>query len=209
MVREAGRPRGKTSPYGFFVKMCYEEHKKKYPNENVQVTEISKKCSEKWKTMTPAEKQRFVELAQKDAERYQAEVAAFGGEDAVRKRKRGKKDVNAPRRPLSAFFFFSQVKRPDVQQGHPEWRVGQVAQELGRQWKDLTETEKKKYEEMVTRDKARYEVEMRDYKASGGGPPASGKKPAGRGGASTSATSHPSADDDGDDDDDDEGDDDE
>jgi hypothetical protein len=23
--------RGKTSPYGFFVKMCYEEHKKKFP----------------------------------------------------------------------------------------------------------------------------------------------------------------------------------
>jgi len=57
--------RGKTSPYGFFVKMCYglliikffmqnvfffvEEHKKKYPNECVQVTEISKKCSQKWK----------------------------------------------------------------------------------------------------------------------------------------------------------------
>jgi len=127
------------------------------------------------------------------------------------KRKRGKKDVNAPRRPLSAFFFFSQVKRPDVQQGHPEWRVGQVAQELGRQWKDLTETEKKKYEEMVTRDKARYEIEMRDYKAGTGGPVGGGKKPAGRGGAaaSTSAPSHPSHDDEPDDDDDDEGDDDE
>jgi len=213
MVREAGRPRGKTSPYGFFVKMCYEEHKKKYPNENVQVTEISKKCSEKWKTMTPAEKQRFVELAQKDAERYQAEVAAFGGEDAMRKRKRGKKDVNAPRRPLSAFFFFSQVKRPEVQQGHPEWRVGQVAQELGRQWKELTDTEKKRYEEMATRDKARYEVEMRDYKAggTGAGGGAGGKKSAGRGAAaaSTSATSNPSADDEPDEDDDDEGDDDE
>ncbi|VDM73665.1 unnamed protein product, partial [Strongylus vulgaris] len=50
-MRDIGKPpvRGKTSPYGFFVKMCYEEHKKKYPNENVQVTEISKKCSEKWK----------------------------------------------------------------------------------------------------------------------------------------------------------------
>lgn len=50
-MRESAKPpvRGKTSPYGFFVKMCYEEHKKKYPNENVQVTEISKKCSEKWK----------------------------------------------------------------------------------------------------------------------------------------------------------------
>ena len=49
-VREGKCPvRGKTSPYGFFVKMCYEEHKKKYPGENVQVTEISKKCAEKWK----------------------------------------------------------------------------------------------------------------------------------------------------------------
>lgn len=51
-AREGKCPvRGKTSPYGFFVKMCYEEHKKKYPGENVQVTEISKKCAEKWKVI--------------------------------------------------------------------------------------------------------------------------------------------------------------
>lgn len=115
-MREIGKPpvRGKTSPYGFFVKMCYEEHKKKYPNENVQVTEISKKCSEKWKvgfhlpfyfhpclqTMSDEEKRRFYELAQKDAERYQAEVAAYGGEDQMRKRKRSKRDPLAPKRAL-------------------------------------------------------------------------------------------------------------
>uniref|UniRef100_A0A8L8JTX7 HMG box domain-containing protein n=1 Tax=Heligmosomoides polygyrus TaxID=6339 RepID=A0A8L8JTX7_HELPZ len=165
-MRDIGKPpvRGKTSPYGFFVKMCYEEHKKKYPNENVQVTEISKKCSEKWKTMSDDEKRRFYELAQKDAERYQAEVglweyelavldvvlaffgishdfdvlgafilcgvAAYGGEDAMRKRKRAKKDPNAPKRALSAFFFFSQDRRPEVQQMHPEWKVGQVTSAL-------------------------------------------------------------------------------
>lgn len=172
MPRDSSKPRGKTSPYGFFVKMCYEEHKKKYPSENVQVTEISKKCSEKWKTMTQSEKQRFYELAQKDAERYQSECMAFGGEDAMRKRKRSKKDPDAPKRALSAFFFFSHDKRPEVQQGHPEWKVGQVAQELGRQWKELTEEMKRKYDEMAQRDKGRYEVEMRDYKA--------GKKPAPR-----------------------------
>jgi len=146
--------------------MCYEEHKKKYPNENVQVTEISKKCSEKWKTMTDEEKRRFYELAQKDAERYQAEVAAFGGEDAMRKRKRAKKDPNAPKRALSAFFVFSQIKRPDIQQQHPDWKVGQVAQELGRMWKEVGE-DKKKYEEMAQRDKVRYEQEMQDYKSTG------------------------------------------
>lgn len=169
MVRDSNKPpvRGKTSPYGFFVKMCYEEHKKKYPNENVQVTEISKKCSEKWKTMTDDEKRRFFELAQKDAERYAAEIAAYGGEDAMRKRKRAKKDPNAPKRALSAFFFFSQLKRQSITAEHNDWKVGQVAQELGRMWKALTEEEKKVYEKMAIDDKARYEVEMRDYKNGG------------------------------------------
>lgn len=182
--------------------MCYEEHKKKYPSENVQVTEISKKCSEKWKTMTQSEKQRFYELAQKDAERYQSECMAFGGEDAMRKRKRSKKDPDAPKRALSAFFFFSHDKRPEVQQSHPEWKVGQVAQELGRQWKDLSEETKRKYEEMAQRDKGRYEVEMRDYKA--GKKPAP-RKPAGAAGsgALNSAPAQAAMNDDGEDDDED------
>uniref|UniRef100_A0A0K0DH86 High mobility group protein 1.2 n=1 Tax=Angiostrongylus cantonensis TaxID=6313 RepID=A0A0K0DH86_ANGCA len=155
-MRDIGKPpvRGKTSPYGFFVKMCYEEHKKKYPNENVQVTEISKKCSEKWKTMSDDEKRRFYELAQKDAERYQAEVAAYGGEDAMRKRKRAKKDPNAPKRALSAFFFFSQDRRPEV------------AQELGRMWKTVSVDEKDMYERKALADKERYAEEMRDYKTA-------------------------------------------
>ncbi|CAB3403266.1 unnamed protein product [Caenorhabditis bovis] len=165
--REMGKPpvRGKTSPYGFFVKMCYEEHKKKYPNENVQVTEISKKCSEKWKTMVDDEKRRFYELAQKDAERYQAEVAAYGGEDAMRKRKRAKKDPHAPKRALSAFFFYSQDKRPDIQAQHPEWKVGQVAQELGRLWKTVPQETKDMYERKAQLDKDRYAEEMRHYKS--------------------------------------------
>ncbi|CAJ0942075.1 unnamed protein product, partial [Mesorhabditis belari] len=169
-VRECSKPpvRGKTSPYGFFVKMCYEEHKKKYPNENVQVTEISKKCSEKWKTMSDDEKRRFYELAQKDAERYQAEVAAYGGEDSIRKRKRAKKDPNAPKRALSAFFFFSQDKRPEVQATHTEWKVMQVAQELGRMWKDMSPEQKEIYERRAQADKERYSEEMGTYKAAVG-----------------------------------------
>jgi hypothetical protein len=164
-AREGKCPvRGKTSPYGFFVKMCYEEHKKKYPGENVQVTEISKKCAEKWKTMNEEEKRRFNELALKDAERYSAEIAAYGGEDAIKKKKRAKKDPNAPKRALSAFFFFSNEKRPEVQAGHPEWKVGQVAQELGRMWKALTEEQKRVYEDKASNDKLRYAEEMKVFR---------------------------------------------
>jgi len=149
------------------VKMCYEEHKKKFPDESVQVTEISKRCSEKWKTMKEEEKKRFYELAQKDAERYQAEVQAYGGEDSLRKKKRQKKDPNAPKKALSAFFFFSNENRPRVQTEHPEWKVGQIAQELGKFWKALSDEERGIYERKAAEDKARYDEDMRNYRASG------------------------------------------
>lgn len=106
--------------------------------------------------MNDDEKRRFYELAQKDAERYQAEITAYGGEDMLKKKKRAKKDKNAPKRALSAFFFFSNEKRSEVQAGHPEWKVGQVAQELGRMWKALTDEEKGVYEQKANMDKQRY-----------------------------------------------------
>lgn len=113
-----------------------------------------------FQTMSEPEKTRFFELAQKDAERYHAEVAAYGGEDVLRKRKRSKKDPNAPKRALSAFFFFSNEKRAEVQQSHPDWKVGQIAQELGRFWKALTDDGRVIYDKRAADDKERY-IEVR------------------------------------------------
>ncbi|KAI6172085.1 HMG box domain-containing protein [Aphelenchoides besseyi] len=147
--------RGKTSPYGFFVKMCYEEHKKKFPDES---------------TMKEEEKKRFFELADKDAQRYQAEVQAYGGEDTSKKKKRQKKDPNAPKKKLYRLsFFFSNEKRPGVQQEHPDWKVGQIAQELGKHWKTLSDEERAVYERKAAADKIRYDEEMRNYRASNNG----------------------------------------
>lgn len=58
----------------------------------------------------------------------------------------------------SAFFIFSQEKRSEVNQSHPDWRIGQVAQELGRQWKAITPELKKKYEDLAVEEKRRYEM---------------------------------------------------
>ncbi|CAJ0575168.1 unnamed protein product, partial [Mesorhabditis spiculigera] len=149
--------RGKTSPYGFFVKMCYEEHKKKYPNDKVEVTEIAKRCSEKWKTMSEEEKRRFYELAHKDSDRYHAEVAAYAEEDQSRKRKRAKRDPNAPKRPLSAFFLFSQERRPQVVAEHP------IAKTLGGVWGTMGPEDREPYDQRAQNDKRRYELEMAEY----------------------------------------------
>lgn len=57
----------------------------------------------------------------------------------------------------SAFFFFSNEKRPEVQAEHPDWKVGQIAQELGKYWKNLPDEEKHIYEKKAADDKARYD----------------------------------------------------
>ncbi|KAL3224433.1 hypothetical protein MRX96_026553 [Rhipicephalus microplus] len=145
------KPRGRMSAYAFFVQTCREEHKKKHPNENVVFAEFSKKCAERWKTMSDGEKKRG---------------------DKSKKRKRAK-DPNAPKRPLSAFFWFCNDERPNVRQENPDSSVGEVAKELGRRWNEVGDDVKAKYEGLAAKDKARYEKELKAYK---------GKKPKGKSG---------------------------
>ncbi|KAI9258214.1 high mobility group box domain-containing protein, partial [Phascolomyces articulosus] len=75
------------------------------------------------------------------------------------KKKRGKKDPNAPKRGLSAYMFFSQENRTKVQQDNPDAAFGQIGKILGERWKDMSEEEKKPYQDKADADKKRYEAE--------------------------------------------------
>jgi len=48
--------------------------------------------------------------------------------------------------------------------------VGEIAKELGRRWNDCGEEVKGKYEALAAKDKARYEKEVKAYKAKKGKP---------------------------------------
>merc|ERR1712012_1406556 len=44
------------------------------------------------------------------------------------------KDPNAPKKPLSAYFLFSQDERLKVKAEFPDYSITEVAKELGRRW---------------------------------------------------------------------------
>jgi len=171
------KPRGRMSAYAYFVQTCREEHKKKHPNENVVFAEFSKKCAERWKTMNDKEKKRFQDMAERDKKRYEVEMANYTplkGEKGKGKKRKRVKDPNAPKRALSAFFWFCQDERSKVKALNPEHTVGEVAKELGKRWNEVTEQTKSRYEAMAAKDKARYEEEIKIYKgkkAKGSPPP--------------------------------------
>jgi len=85
-------------------------------------------------------------------------------EKASRKRKRAK-DPNAPKRALSAFFWFCNDERPKVKETMTDNSVTKVAKELGRRWNDMSDEVKAKYVALAAKDKARYEKEANAYKS--------------------------------------------
>jgi hypothetical protein len=108
--------------------------------------------------MSEKEKKRFQEMADRDKNRYESEMQDYVPPMGEKGRgKKRAKDPNAPKRSLSAFFWFCNDERARIKGLNPEYRVGDVAKELGKLWGAIDPEVKRKYEAMAERDKARYE----------------------------------------------------
>ncbi len=57
------------------------------------------------------------------------------------------KDPNAPKKPLSAYFLFSQEERLKVKAEFPDYSITEVAKELGRRWATIDPAIKQSYEQ--------------------------------------------------------------
>ncbi|CAH8532095.1 unnamed protein product [Dicrocoelium dendriticum] len=165
MVKDKNHPKHPMSAYACFVQVIREEHRKKHPIENVLFSEFSKKCAEKWKQMTAEQRRCFDEMAKLDLDRFNHEMSVYVPPTGVRRgrRRRRIKDPCMPKRSWSAFFFFCDAFRSKIRTEHPDWKVSDIAKELGRRWEECTD--KEKYERHAQNDKLRYEQDMLKYKA--------------------------------------------
>jgi len=83
------------------------------------------------------------------------------------KRKKGqKKDKNAPKRAMSAFFLFAQDERPKVKAANPSASIGDIGKELGARWAKCPAAAKAGYEKKAAALKVKQQAEMAKYKAA-------------------------------------------
>ena len=94
------------------------------------------------------------EKAKADKERYNIEKEKYTGPWQV-PFKRAKKNPNAPKRPMSAFLYYSQEKRSTVKRNNPGMKNTEVSRVLGKMWQDATDEERAPHiqREKVERDK--------------------------------------------------------
>jgi len=75
------------------------------------------------------------------------------------------KDPNKPKRPQTAYFCFLAEFRKEM--AGKTLKDGEKIPTLaGEKWRLMTADRKKQYEELVEKDKLRYEREMEEYKKS-------------------------------------------
>ncbi|CAM9375144.1 unnamed protein product, partial [Sphacelaria rigidula] len=73
----------------------------------------------------------------------------------VVKKKRAKKDPNAPKGASSGFMQFSQAERPRVQQENPDMKITEISKVLGQLWRTMDESAKKPFNKKAAADKER------------------------------------------------------
>ena len=112
----------------------------------------------KWEKKADADKARYA----KEMESYVPTEDPTGG---TGKSKRAKKDPNAPKRNMSAYFLYSIHIRPTIKEENPDASFGDIARLISERFKTLDPKEKKKWEDQAAEDKIRYQREMEEYRA--------------------------------------------
>ena len=92
--------------------------------------------------------------------------AATDGPPRNIKKRRKKKDPNAPKRPKSAFMFFMAANRLKIikEKGLNVSKVTSVGKAMGAAWKSISAADRAEYDASSTADKARYKKENAAYK---------------------------------------------
>ena len=122
-----------------------------------QFKELAEKESRKWSKKAEGDKARY----QDEMKGY---VPAHDPDGGGKKGKKAKKDPDAPKRNMSAYFLYSIAARPVVKEENPEATFGDIARLISAKFKALSEKERKVWEEKAKADKERYERDMEEYK---------------------------------------------
>ena len=178
-AKDPNKPKRGKSSYIFFCAANRQAAKDEL-GDDAKATEVTAKLGEMWRALKESKNaadekalKGFEDKAAEDKARYEEEMKDYvppSDEELEKRKGKGKKDKNAPKRGKSAYIFFCADKRAEVKKElGEEAKATEVAARLGELWNELKADEDrademKVYAEQAAEDKARYEAEMETYK---------------------------------------------
>mmetsp|Transcript_49581 Transcript_49581/g.148084 ORF Transcript_49581/g.148084 Transcript_49581/m.148084 type:complete len:202 (+) Transcript_49581:58-663(+) len=144
----------------------------KYGLEGKRGSEVTKKAGEVWKAIGPAEKKKYEELAAKDKARYEEEVKVLGkrirkkkNDKEPKRAKKAKRDKDAPKRPMSAYFLWTQESREAITKKYNLAKTGgpEYTRKAAEEWKQVSDVVRMQYERKAAAAREQYRKDMQAY----------------------------------------------
>jgi len=154
-MKDPNAPKKPLSAYFLFSQDERLKVRAEFPDYSI--TEVAKELGRRWATIDPALKQQYEQRYQDSRRDYEQAMTAY-------KPQKKKKDPNAPKQPLSAYFIFSQEERLKVKAENPSYSICEVAKELGRRWADMAPEVKQRYQQMAEEGRQKYDQDMAAYR---------------------------------------------
>merc|ERR1712193_370506 len=154
-MKDPNAPKKPLSAYFLFSQEERLKVKAEFPDYSI--TEVAKELGRRWATIDPTIKQSYEQRYQESRRQYEQALQAY-------KPQKKKKDPNAPKQPLSAYFLFSQEERLKVKAEHPNYSICEIAKELGRRWADMAPEVKQRYQQMADSGRQKYDQDMAVYR---------------------------------------------
>jgi len=174
--RNPEAPKRPMSPYVTFVKDKWKTVHESLPGAAAK--DVMRTLGEQWNALPEAEKEKWKLLSDNDKARYATEMQSFDGPSTVAvtrrggvdgsRRKRQRKDPNAPKRGASAFLLFANEKRKALKDANPTLHNTEISRRLGAIWKSADDATKAPYVEAEAEARKQYGKAMEEYRTHSG-----------------------------------------
>jgi len=158
----------------FFFFANENRKKLKVSNPEFGIKEVAKSNSVAWKALSAEDRKPYNEMVSKDRKRYEKElkqleeIGYFINQDGVKSTdldlKGNKRDFPEgtvmPKKVRSSYLYFFSDCQKEAKSKLPEGEktnVSAVTKGISSRWKNISESDKKKYEDMHLKDKERHE----------------------------------------------------
>lgn len=141
------------------------EQEKEAPNANPPQKEAYQKKTNEGKAR-PVAKWQQKKTKKKQKESDDEEDSDDEKPKKKKQTEKKKKDPNAPKRPATAYIFYSKEKREELKRNNPSLSFTELGKKLGEMWRGASEEEKAPFAAMAEKDKERYKRELAAYESS-------------------------------------------
>jgi hypothetical protein len=125
---------------------------------------IARLVSDKWREMGPQERESWEERARQDKARYMNEKAHYEGPWKVPANKRKPKDPTSPKKPVPAYFAFSNARRQRIKNENPNATNAEISRILAKMWKEAPEDVKNVYLEEEAGRREEHAIAMEEWR---------------------------------------------